>query len=193
MRVDHDFEELLTERLRLRRSVAGDAPTISAYRSDPMVHRWQGWERTDVDGVRAEIEEMAARAPGEDGGWVQLSVELRDTGRLVGLVGLVPSLGPFGLLPSLAGGPGDPHRFRPEVGLFWETAPEQRGRGFATEAARALIGHALSALELQRLVATTEHDNLASIAVMRKLGMRIETNPEGEPEWFQTVGILEAG
>jgi len=104
-----------------------------------------------------------------------------------------PLLGPFGLLPSLAGGPGDPHRFRPEVGLFWETAPEQRGRGFATEAARALIGHALSALELQRLVATTEHDNLASIAVMRKLGMRIETNPEGEPEWFQTVGILEAG
>jgi RimJ/RimL family protein N-acetyltransferase len=42
-------------------------------------------------------------------------------------------------------------------------------------------------------VATTEHDNLGSIAVMRKLGMRIETNPEGEPEWFQTVGILEAG
>ena len=47
MRADADFEPLLTDRLRLRRSVPEDAETISAYRSDPEVNRTQGWERTD--------------------------------------------------------------------------------------------------------------------------------------------------
>ena len=59
MRIDTHFEPILTDRLRLRRSRPEDAETISAYRADPAVHRYQGWERTDPDGVRAEIEEMA--------------------------------------------------------------------------------------------------------------------------------------
>lgn len=37
----------------------------------------------------------------------------------------------------------------------------------------------------------TEYDNLASQAVMRKLGMRLERNPLLEPRWLQVVGILE--
>src|SRR4051812_1559936 len=44
--------------------------------------------------------------------------------------------------------------------------------------------------EARRIVAATEHDNLASIGVMRRLGMRIERNPDPEPHWFQTVGVL---
>ncbi len=91
MRIDTHFEPILTDRLRLRRSRPEDAETISAYRTDPAVHRYQGWERTDPDGVRAEIEEMAPRAPGAPGGWTQLSVEDRDTGELVGDVGLSPA------------------------------------------------------------------------------------------------------
>ncbi len=59
MRVDTDFEPLVTDRLVLRRSLPEDAGIISAYRSDPAVHRHQGWDRTDVEGVRIEIEEMA--------------------------------------------------------------------------------------------------------------------------------------
>ena len=67
MAPDNDFEPIVTERLVLRRSHAGDAPAIAAYRSDPEVHRYQGWERTDHDGVREEIEAMASRVPGEPG------------------------------------------------------------------------------------------------------------------------------
>jgi len=43
-----------------------------------------GEVRTDADGTREGIREMSGRAPGEPGGWVQLSVEVRDGGRLVG-------------------------------------------------------------------------------------------------------------
>ena len=102
-------------------------------------------------------------------------------------VGLVPSLGPFGLLPSWP----EPGRgFRPEVGLYWAVAPEHRRRGIAAEAAAALIDHAFAELDLARVVATTERENIASIGVMRRLGMRVEQNPEPEPAWFQVVGIL---
>jgi RimJ/RimL family protein N-acetyltransferase len=98
VRVDANFETLLTERLLLRRSRPEDAEIISDYRSDPEVHRYQGWERTDPEGVRAEIEEMTGRAPGEPGGWVQLSVEERESGRLVGDVGLSAAEGEPGVI-----------------------------------------------------------------------------------------------
>jgi RimJ/RimL family protein N-acetyltransferase len=80
----------------------------------------------------------------------------------------------------------------PEVGLYWAVAPAFRRRGIAAEAAAALIDHAFAELSLARVVATTDRDNLASIGVMRRLGMRVEENPEPEPAWFQVVGILEA-
>jgi [ribosomal protein S5]-alanine N-acetyltransferase len=43
---------------------------------------------------------------------------------------------------------------------------------------------------LKRIVATTEYDNKDSIAVMRRLGMTIQRNPDPEPVWFQVVGVL---
>ena len=98
MHADTDFQPLLTERLRLRRSRPQDAETIAAYRSDPDVGRYQGWERTDAEGIRADIEQMELRSPGEPGGWVQLSVEERDSGVLVGDVGLSPAEGEPGVI-----------------------------------------------------------------------------------------------
>ena len=77
MRVDTEFEPLVTERLILRRSRPEDAEAISAYRSDPAVNRYQGWDRTDPEGIRAEIEEMESRLPGGAGGWVQFTVDGR--------------------------------------------------------------------------------------------------------------------
>jgi RimJ/RimL family protein N-acetyltransferase len=81
----------------LRRSVAGDAETISAYRSDPAVHAMQGWDRTDPDGVRAEIEEMANREPGEPAGGCS-SPSKREDGGIVGDVGLSPADGEAGVI-----------------------------------------------------------------------------------------------
>lgn len=115
----------------------------------------------------------------------------RASGAVVGAVGLVPSLGPFGQLPffkALEGGR-ESHLFTAEVGLYWATTPAWRGQGIAMEAARALIAYAFEHLSLRRVVATTEHGNAASIAVMRRLGMTIERNPLPEPSWFQVVGV----
>jgi ribosomal-protein-alanine N-acetyltransferase len=123
------------------------------------------------------------------------AVVLRESGDLIGVVGFVPCLDSFAQIPSLAksedGSDPVPRLTSTEVGLFWAVTPLHQQQGVATEAATALIGFAFSHLHVKRLIATTSNDNLASMGVMRKLGMRIERNPFEEPPWLQIVGILD--
>ncbi len=56
------------------------------------------------------------------------------------------------------------------------------GKGFATEGARALIDKGFADLGVQRVVATTYQDNLASIRVMEKLGMKLVRRFRMTPE-----------
>jgi RimJ/RimL family protein N-acetyltransferase len=110
------------------------------------------------------------------------------TSELVGLVGLVPLLGPFSQLDgSPPGGP-----WTPELGLYWALSPEHRGHGYATEAAAALSRALFGAFNPRRLIASTEHTNIASQAVMRRLDMRMLSNPHPEPPWLQVVGVLDS-
>ncbi|MDP2213420.1 GNAT family N-acetyltransferase [Phenylobacterium sp.] len=111
-------------------------------------------------------------------------------GRFAGLIGIVPRLEPFGRLPGLGDDPGA--RNRPEIGLFWAVHPAWQGRGLATGAARLLSDWMFAALGLERILAGTERDNLASIGVMRRLGMRMVFNPDPDPPWLQVTGLLEA-
>jgi RimJ/RimL family protein N-acetyltransferase len=170
VRADTDFEPIETGRLRLRRSRPEDAEAISAYRSDPDVRRWQGWEHTDPESLRAEIREMASRAPGDPGGWVQLSVEDRETGRLVGDVGLSPAEGEPGVIK-----------------IGYTIAPEFQGRGYATEAIEVLVAYAFERLGAEVVRAYASADNLPSIRVAEKIGMRLVERMEhrsGDEVWF---------
>ena len=118
------------------------------------------------------------------------AIVMKATGRLIGAVGFVPCLAPFGQLPFFGGI--EDSKFSPEVGLFYAVLPEHRGRGVASEAAAAMARFAFEHLNVRRIVATTEYDNGASKAVMRRIGMTVQHNPWRTPQWFQVVGILEA-
>lgn len=120
------------------------------------------------------------------------AVVLRSTGLLVGAVGYVPLLAPFGQIRELHPADTPTGQYTPEIGLFWAIDPTHQRRGFAVEAAGAMIQHAFRELHLRRILATTEYENAASQAVMRRLGMRIARNPRPQPEWLQIVGILES-
>jgi RimJ/RimL family protein N-acetyltransferase len=170
---------LSTARLLVRELAAADAGAVERLLEGDR-ERWLRWTRLGYE----QLDELRQPPYGER------AVQLRESDGVVGLVGLVPAFGPFGVLPSW---PEPGGRNRAEVGLYWSVAPEHRGRGIASEAAAALVAHAFAELDLDRIVATTEHANLASIGVMRRLGMRIEGNPGSEPAWFQVVGILESG
>ena len=170
----------------------------------PVIHRIL--DLTFGDG--SQIEDEAALA--ERRSWVQWSIlnqewlpklhqppygdraiMLKATGALIGSVGYVPILDVNEQIPGLRAADQPSGYTTPEVGLFWVIDPDHQRQGYATEAAQALIDQAFTQWRLKRIVATTEYDNLASQAVMRKLGMRLERNPLPEPHWLQVVGILE--
>jgi [ribosomal protein S5]-alanine N-acetyltransferase len=165
------MDALATERLVVRRLTVGDADAVERVLGEPR-EEWLGWTVASYDRL-AELHQPP---------YGERAVERRSDGRVVGLVGLVPSLAPF-----------DWSAFhRPEVGLYWATEPAERGRGYAGEAAAALIAYGFDHLHLARVIAMTDHENLASIGVMRKLGMHIVRNPNPEPPWLQVVGSLDA-
>jgi [ribosomal protein S5]-alanine N-acetyltransferase len=121
------------------------------------------------------------------------AVVLKPTQQVIGVCGFVPCFGPFGQLPSARAADQDAqaHFNSPEFGLFYALSLAYQRQGYATEATKALIAFAFTQLSLKRIVATTTYGNVASMGVMRKVGMRIEKNPSPDPPWFQVVGILE--
>jgi ribosomal-protein-alanine N-acetyltransferase len=120
-----------------------------------------------------------------------LAVVLKENQEIIGSVGLVPCLNIFDQIPELKLGKSQKNFYRPEVGLFWVIAEAHRRRGYASEAGQAMIDYAFGEMQLGRILATTEYDNLASQAVMRELGMTLYRNPQPDPPWLQVVGLLE--
>jgi ribosomal-protein-alanine N-acetyltransferase len=121
------------------------------------------------------------------------AIVLKTADRLIGACGYVPCLNPFEQLPGFAGSgcAGGDVRYTTEFGLFYAISPAHQRRGYATEAARALVDYAFQQLRLKRVIATTAYGNTASQGVMRKLGMRIVKNPLPDPPWLQVVGMIE--
>lgn len=157
---------------------AGEGPTLEERTA------WLEWSVRNYDAL-----ERLYQPPYGD-----RAVVLRSNGELIGAVGLVPSYNFFAQIPGLGPDPLplSPARFaQPEIGLYWTIAQAQRNQGYASEAGRALIDFAFTQLSLARIVATTTYDNLASQAVMRRLGMHVERNPFDVPPYLQVVGILQ--
>ena len=123
------------------------------------------------------------------------AIVLKSTGEMIGSVGIVPAWIPWGLLTSTqdAASAADPANAlcSPEMGLFWAVHPDYQGKGYATEAAHVVVDAMFQRQRLKRWVATTEYDNQASQAVMRKLGMTLERNQFDKPHWCEIVGVLE--
>jgi ribosomal-protein-alanine N-acetyltransferase len=63
---------------------------------------------------------------------------------------------------------------RPEVEVAYMIAKEHWGQGLGTEAARGILDYGFEHLGLSRLICLIDRDNLASIKVATKIGMRFE-------------------
>lgn len=181
---------LETERLIVRPFVLDDLATVhrvlnEAFGEIPYEER-QSW-------LEWAVRNYAALAHLYQPPYGDRAVVLKVTDTLIGAVGLVPSYGPFDRLPYFRERSSVPPTglFTPEMGLFWALGADYRGQGYATEAARALIEFAFTQLSLKRIIAMTDYDNVRSMAVMTRLGMMVQRNPDSTPPWFQIVGILE--
>ena len=183
---------LESERLRIRPFLPGDLPYLFAIKQSI---GWVNAAKTAEQQLLAEADylEWCVRnerqlAQLDQPPYGDRAVVLKASNQLIGSVGLVPCVDVYGQLPSLGGQANA--LATAEVGLLWLIDRAHQGQGYASEAAQVLINYAFGTMRLQRLIATTEYNNLASQTVMRKLGMTIERNPFPGPPWLQVVGIL---
>ncbi|TXH81335.1 MAG: N-acetyltransferase [Rhizobium sp.] len=65
----------------------------------------------------------------------------------------------------------EPHVARGAVEIGWRLAAPFWGKGFASEAARALLAHGFGKLGLNEIVSFAVHNNVRSTAVMERIGM----------------------
>jgi RimJ/RimL family protein N-acetyltransferase len=64
-----------------------------------------------------------------------------------------------------------------EVELLYGIAPAEWGRGFATEAAQAMLRFGFEELGFDRVLAGADTPNIASFRVMEKIGMTLAKRP----------------
>jgi aminoglycoside 6'-N-acetyltransferase len=170
-RPDDAFCRLLTPRLEIRRFTLDDAGPFAAYRSDPAVARYQGWDAPyPLASARRFIEGLSESHPGTPGMWFQFAVTRRDDSVLVGDCAARPSAE-------------DPRIV--EIGFSLVTG--YQGRGYATEAIRRLLDYLFEDEQgvrpVHRVTAGCDIRNTRSAALLERVGMRREGHFV-ESEWF---------
>ncbi|MBW8483241.1 GNAT family N-acetyltransferase [Actinomadura parmotrematis] len=163
-----------TDRLLLRRAAPDDLDATWTYRQLPEVYEWIGSAATTYDGYRERflrqerladvlVVELDGRVIGDLTLWIQdayAQEEVADQAKDV----------------------------QAEIG--WTLDPAFGGKGYATEAVRALIDVAFRGLGLRRLYAGCFSDNEPSWRLMERVGMRREQHTVKE-SLHRTKGWLD--
>ena len=116
-------------------------------------------------------------------------VILKETMEMIGSVGVVPYLDRFNFDASF--NRSSNRLATAEVGLFWAVDPTHQNRGYATEAASAMIDYLFTHEKLGRIIATTGCENQPSQKVMKKLGMTVLIPDQTQLLDQQILGVLE--
>ncbi|MDE2156606.1 MAG: GNAT family N-acetyltransferase [Xanthomonadaceae bacterium] len=148
-----------TARLRLDALRPQDAQALFDYRANPQVARYQGWRPASIAEAGDFIACQADASLARPDSWFQRAIRLREDGRLIGDAGIH--------MPGDADG-------SVEVGI--SIAPVCQGRGYAGEALRALFDLLFVTLGRHRIHASVDPRNVASMALLRSLGMRQEAH-----------------
>lgn len=168
-----------TRRLLLREFTLDDCPVVYAYHQDPRYLRYYPEGHGTEAETRRLVQMFVDGQQAEPRARYQWAVLLPD-GRLIGNCGI--RIQSFETM---------------EADIGYELAPEQWGKGYATELAAMLVRHGFTELGLHRITAHCMADNVASARVLEKAGMRQEGRLR-ESEWMQgrwwdrlLFGILE--
>ena len=140
------------------------APEMAAVLADPALHTFIGGTPASPEALRLRYERLVAGSPDPSVSWCNWVLALREDSRLVGTV-----------QATVTG---------PTAEIAWVVGTPWQGRGIATEAVRALVGH-LGRRSVRTVVAHIHPAHAASAAVARAAGLQ-PTNEEhdGETRWL---------
>jgi len=143
------MEKIETERLVLRNFRKPDAAGLFDYLHEPVASCFLSLALKDMSEAEAEAEKRGA----DDG---HIAVCLKESGRLIGDLFAVQE------------------EEEDTFSVGWNFNPAFGGKGYAFEAATALVAHLFTAKAARRLYAYVEDNNKSSQRLCEKLGMRRE-------------------
>ena len=147
---------LNTERLILKALADSDAQSLLAYRSDPEIFRYQSWKPTALEEARDFITRYT-QSFDQEGTWFQLGIFERNSMVLIGDLGLhfVDDA---------------------QVEIGFTIAGAHHRKGYGREAVWSVIDYLFGVMKKHRVTASVDPANLASIALLKSVGMRQEAH-----------------
>ena len=166
-----------TERLIIRNWRDEDRDLAYEINSDDTVMEFFPFRRSraEADAFLERVRSMIAET-----GLGFYVLEIKSSGEPIGFCGLARTdhLEPF--VPAGT------------VEIGWRLATRFWGKGFVSEAARALLAHGFETLKLDRIVSFAVHDNIRSTSVMERIGMhRVEGGDFDHPSVPDTYPHLK--
>ncbi|MCP5347655.1 MAG: GNAT family N-acetyltransferase [Gammaproteobacteria bacterium] len=154
-----------TQRLFIRSLTTGDVPLYAVIVSDPDVTRFLGdgstHSRKKAEGyVKSNIESEKAL------GLARYAVVHKASGTFIGICGF--------------------KKMENYTDLGWRFNPRFWGKGYATEAASAVLNYGINVLELTDIVVSVATANIRSFKVAKKLGSKFL-----EPQKSDMQGIVK--
>ncbi|MET7985496.1 GNAT family N-acetyltransferase [Streptomyces sp. NPDC005281] len=163
----HPTEPSATARLELLPLRVEHAGEMAGVLSDPALHAFIGGAPHTPEALRARYERLVAGSPDPGVLWCNWVLRERTTGSLVGTVQATVSAG--------------------TAEVAWVVGTPWQGRGYATEAARSLVGHMLAAFPGRTVVAHVHPAHHASAAVAATAGLTATGElQDGEVRWELT-------
>ena len=159
--------QLETERLILREFIIDDWTAVLAYQSDPLYLRYYSWSDRTPGNVRSFVNMFLDWQRERPRTKFQLAIVPKDSSQLVGNCGI--------RIINM--------ELR-EANIGYELDSQFWGKGYATEAALAILRFGFEDLGLHRIFATTLAANKGSVRVLEKLGLRLEAQ-ELEKEYIK--------
>lgn len=148
---------LHTERLLIRNLRLSDLTDFHAYRSNPEVTKYQGFDVFSLQQAEDFINEQTNKVFGNPGEWVQYAIENKSTGRLIGDCAVKLD--------------GNDTRLA-EIGIT--IAPAEQQKGYAKETLLSILDFLFSLPGFHRVTETVDAENIASIQLLKSTGFRQE-------------------
>ncbi|MEH1828052.1 MAG: GNAT family protein [Nostoc sp.] len=148
---------LETHRLLMRDFIETDWQAVFAYQSDPLYLRYNYWTHRTQKDVCEFIQMFIDQQKEQPRTKFQLAIILKEKNQLIGNCGIRVN---------------DPEMREANIG--YELNTQYWGQGYATEAAHAILKFGFEELGMHRIWSWCVAENLASIKVLEKIGMRRE-------------------
>lgn len=159
--------------LLFREAVEADIAVLQSFRNDPEVNRFMVRTHVDPDDLRRE--------------WLAVPSSPTDYSCVVERDAQVVAMGFLDVVDG-SGQPGHPTGTEGVIGYIVDPAAAGQGIGSAT--ARALLRAAFEGLGLRRVTAAANADNVASVRVLERAGMRRERHAV-QALWHRELGWLD--